>query len=45
MLARQEYAEKVREMVMKDPAADPETLPKPPVLRPKKRRRVIGRFA
>ena len=45
MLARQEYAEKVREMVMKDPAIDPESLPKPQILRPKKRRRVVGRFA
>ena len=45
MLARQEYAEKVREMIMKDPAVDPETLPKPQALRPKKRRRIVGRFA
>ena len=45
MLARQEYAEKVREMIMKDPAADPETLPKPQALRSKQRRRIVGRFA
>jgi len=44
MLARQEYAEVVREMVNKDPTVNVEEIPKPQILRPKKRRRVVGRF-
>lgn len=44
ILARQEYAEVVREMVNKDPTVNVEEIPKPQILRPKKRRRVVGRF-
>ncbi len=44
MLARQEYAETVREMISKDPTVDVQEIPKPKILRPKKRRRVVGRF-
>ena len=44
MLARQEYAETVREIITKNPDASIENIPKPSVLRPRKRRRVVGRF-
>ncbi len=44
MLARQEYAETIREMINKDPTVDVQEIPKPKILRPKKRRRVMGRF-
>lgn len=45
MLARQEYAEKVREMVEHNPEVIVENIPKPDILRPRRRRRLVGRFA
>lgn len=45
MLAKQEYAEKVREMVEKDPDVNIKEIPKPKILQKKKKRRIVGRFA
>lgn len=45
MLAKQEYAEKVREMVEKNPDVNIEEIPKPRILQKKKKRRIVGRFA
>lgn len=44
MLAQKEYSEKVREAVEANPEVNIEQIEKPAILRPKKRRRVIGRF-
>lgn len=45
MLARQEYAEKVREAVEANPEVNVEDIPKPKILQKRKRRRVVARFA
>lgn len=45
MLARQEYAEKVREAVEANPDVNIEDIPKPKILQKPKRRRVVARFA
>lgn len=45
ILARQEYSEKIREIVQENPNANINDIPKPQILRTKKRRRVVGRFS
>jgi phage terminase large subunit GpA-like protein len=44
MLARQEYSQKVRNVMAEHPDVSAESIPKPDILKPKKRRRVVGRF-
>lgn len=45
MLARQEYSEKIREIVQENPSVNIDDIPKPQILLQRKRRRVVGRFS
>lgn len=45
MLAKQEYAEKIREAVEANPEVNVEDIPKPKILQKRQRRRVVARFA